>query len=190
MADNDVKPMTDADIDTPPATTEFAPAEPLKDAGVEFEVAGSGTQGSTTSQGGAGEGTATKATQAIKEGATKLQGQATDKLRAYAQDGQSRAGGALDQLAQLLNDAAHQVDNKLGAQYGDYARQAAGTVSGFSDTVKAKDVDELFEEARGFVRKSPGVAIGAAAALGFVVARLVQSGLDAERGRTASNDEV
>ena len=206
MADNDAKPMTDADIDTPPATTEFAPAAPLKDAGVEFDAdsagtqsstntqgsstQGSSTQGSTSTQGAGGEGTTAKATQAIKEGATKLQGQATDKLRAYAQDGQSRAGGALDQLAQLLNDAAHQVDNKLGAQYGDYARQAAGTVSGFSDTVKAKDVDELFDEARGFVRKSPGVAIGAAAALGFVVARLVQSGLDAERGRTASNDEV
>ena len=35
--------------------------------------------------------------------------------------------------------------------------------------------------ARGVVRKSPAIAIGAAAAVGFVVARLVQSSLDADK---------
>ena len=42
-------------------------------------------------------------------------------------------------------------------------------------------VDEIVEGVREFVRKSPAVAIGAAAALGFVVARLFTAGLD-QRG--------
>lgn len=180
MADTDAKPMTDADVETPPAGTAFEPAAPLKTTGVDFAPEG-GTIDNDHATGTA------RATQALRDGATKFGEQATDKLRAYAQDGQTRAGSALDNLVQMLRDAADQVDGKLGAQYGDYARQAAGTVSGFSDTVKNKDVDELFDDARAFVKKSPAVAIGAAAALGFVVARLVQSGLEADRTR---NDQA
>jgi len=117
--------------------------------------------------------------QAIKDGANKYTAQATDKVRTFAEDGKARASGALEQVAQLLTDAAGQVDEKLGSQYGGYARSAADSVSGFADQVKAKDIDELFDDARELVRKSPAIAVGAAAAIGFVVARLVQSGVDA-----------
>ena len=37
--------------------------------------------------------------------------------------------------------------------------------------------DALFADARELVKKSPAVAIGAAAALGFIVARLVKAGV-------------
>jgi ElaB/YqjD/DUF883 family membrane-anchored ribosome-binding protein len=123
--------------------------------------------------------------QALKDGATKLGKQATDKARTYAEDGKARAGGALDELAKMMGDAAGQVDEKVGAQYGDYARSAAGAISNFSDSIKNKDIDALIADARDFVRKSPAVAIGTAAALGFVVARLVKAGLDADRDTDA-----
>ena len=124
-------------------------------------------------------GKTTDAKQAIKDGASKYSAQAADKARTFAEDGKARASGALEQIAQLLTDAAGQVDEKLGSQYGGYARNAADSVSGFADQVKAKDIDELFDDARELVRKSPAIAVGAAAAVGFVVARLVQSGVDA-----------
>lgn len=117
--------------------------------------------------------------QALKDGASKYGAQATDRIRTLADTGKEKAGGALDQFSTLLTDAAGQVDEKLGAQYGDYARQAAGLVSDFSDSIKTKNVDDLLEDARGIVRQSPAVAIGVAAALGFVLARLAQSGIDA-----------
>lgn len=124
-------------------------------------------------------GKTTDAKQAIKDGASKYSAQAANKARTFAEDGKARASGALEQIAQLLTDAAGQVDEKLGSQYGGYARNAADSVSGFADQVKAKDIDELFDDARELVRKSPAIAVGAAAAIGFVVARLVQSGVDA-----------
>ena len=43
---------------------------------------------------------------------------------------------------------------------------------------RAKDVDAIADDARALVRKSPGMVIGAAAAVGFVVARLLSAGLD------------
>ncbi|EZP57210.1 hypothetical protein [Sphingomonas sp. RIT328] len=125
--------------------------------------------------------TTEQAKQTVKDYSSKYGAQATDRIRTFADTGKERAVGGLDQLSQLINDAAGQVDDKLGAQYGDYARTAAGTVSGFAEQLKAKDVEELLDEAREFVRKSPGVAVGVAAALGFALARLVQSGIDSNK---------
>lgn len=118
------------------------------------------------------------AKQQVEEGATKVQQQAVDKIHALAGDGKAKAGSALDQVAQMLNDAAVQVDEKLGQQYGQYARSAADTVTSLSGAIKDKDVEELLDDARAFVTKSPAVAIGVAAALGFVLARVVQSGIE------------
>ena len=157
--DDPAQPMTDADTSASPT---FTPAAPLKDQGVEFSA----------------DTKASPATAQVKQGAQKLTEQATDKARGFVDQGKERATGALDQLTQMLNDAAEQVDEKLGQQYGQYARQAADTVSGFADQVRAKDPDELIDDAREMVRKSPAVAVGAAAAVGFVLMRLLSSGLD------------
>lgn len=118
------------------------------------------------------------ARQQVKDGVTKVQHQAVDKIHALAGDGKAKAGSALDQVAQLLHDAAGQVDEKLGSQYGQYARSAADSVTSLSGAIKDKDVEELLDDARAFVTKSPAVAVGIAAALGFVLARVVQSGVE------------
>jgi len=120
----------------------------------------------------------TSASATLKESAAKLQKQATGKARTYIVDGKAKAGGALDEFSRLMQDAAGSVDDSLGAQYGDYARSAARAIGGFSDQIKAKDIDELLEDLRNFARKSPAVAVGTAAAIGFVLARLVKSGID------------
>lgn len=168
MQDNDAKPMSDNDVSS---SDDFTPAAPLKGATIDDE-------GGTLVGEDAAPPEKPAVKQLIRENVGSYGTQAADKARTFAEDGKAKAGDALDQLATLLNDAAAQVDEKLGAQYGGYARTAADSVTSFSDQVKAKDIDELVEDATALVRKSPGIAIGAAAALGFVVARLIQSGID------------
>lgn len=129
------------------------------------------------------KGTKRGATQAIRDEAGKIGGQAGDKLKTLASDGKARATDALDEFAKLLDRAAGDVDEKLGEQFGGYARQASGAVSRFSEQVRERDVDDIFDDIGAFVRKSPGVAIGTAAALGFVVARVLQASLDAGRDK-------
>lgn len=123
----------------------------------------------------------------VRAEASKLKGQATDKAREVATDGKEKATGALDEFARLIAEAASTVDERLGEQYGGYARSAADAVSGIAEQLRGKDVDELFEDARGFVKKSPAVAIGTAAAVGFVLARLVKAGL---ADKPATTDDV
>lgn len=180
------QPMTAAD--TTPASTGFEPAAPLKGATTEpghgggtvgagaAAEAGTGTGGTQTDDADKAEPIDLK--QTLKDKAGEFRGQATEKARSLAEDGKSRATGALGELSKMLTDAAGQVDDKIGAQYGQYARDAAERVQGVSSTIDEKSLDELLDMGRDLVRKSPAVAIGVAAALGFVVARLLTAGLD------------
>ena len=120
------------------------------------------------------------ASQLLKDSAAKIGKDAVDRAKTYAEDSKARAGGALDEIVKMINDAAGTVDEKLGEQYGQYARTAADKVADFSAGLKAKELDDLIEDARGFVQKSPAMAIGTAAAIGFVLVRLIQSGLAAD----------
>jgi len=98
-------------------------------------------------------------------------GKTAKSAAGYAKDS---TGTAMQSLAKLISETAGTVDAKLGPQYGDYARQAAQSVASAADTLDSKDVDQLMAEARDFVRKSPAVAIGAAAVVGFVLMRLAK----------------
>lgn len=100
--------------------------------------------------------------------------QAKATARDAATTAKSSTGEALAGLSKLIAETAETVDSKLGPQYGDYARKAAETVAGAAKTLDEKDIDQLADEARNFVRKSPAVAIGAAAVVGFVLMRLMR----------------
>lgn len=100
--------------------------------------------------------------------------------KSAATSAKDKTGSAMQSLSKLIADTAGTVDAKLGPQYGDYARQAAESVASAADTLDSKDVDQLMTEARDFVRKSPAVAIGAAAVVGFVLMRLAKGSSDSD----------
>lgn len=107
-----------------------------------------------------------------------LKEQAGKTAKSAAGAAKDKTGSAMQSLAKLISDTAGSVDAKLGPQYGDYARQAAESVASAANALDSKDVDELMTEARDFVRKSPAVAIGAAALVGFVLMRLAKGSDD------------
>lgn len=144
-------------------------------------VASSGNDDTGGTSAGTGGAQGIKAQ--LKDGASGLQAQAGDKIRAFAETGKGRATGALDDLTNMVNDAASQIDERLGAEYGEYARRAADAVSGFADTIRNKEVDELFEDGKALVRKSPGVALGVAAVVGFTLVRVIKAGLETAQQR-------
>ena len=140
-----------------------------------------GTQsGSPDTRGAIGTGGSTRerAVETLRSGTEKLSGQAAEKARGLVSQGLERGGEALANVSKLIGDTAAGLDERLGPQYGDYARKAATTIEDTANRFAAKDADELIEDTREFVRKSPGVALAGAAVLGFALVRLVKSGLD------------
>jgi len=111
----------------------------------------------------------------------QVKSQAGKIARDAAGSAKAKTGEAMEGLAKLISETADTVDTKLGPQYGDYARQAATSVAGAAKSLDEKDIDQLLGDAWDFVRKSPAVAIGAAAIAGYVLMRLAKgSGDDSE----------
>jgi ElaB/YqjD/DUF883 family membrane-anchored ribosome-binding protein len=113
----------------------------------------------------------------FREGRERIAGQAGEKARGLVTQGLERTSEALANVARMVGDTAPGIDERLGEDYGDYARRAAGTIENVANAIAEKDPDELIEDTRNFVRNSPGIALAGAAVVGFVVARLVKSGL-------------
>lgn len=107
----------------------------------------------------------------------QLSSQAGDKARGLVTQGLERTSEALANVARMVGDTAPGIEERLGTEYGDYARRAAGSIENVANTIAAKDPDELIDDTRNFVRNSPGIALAGAAVVGFVVARLLKTGL-------------
>lgn len=118
-----------------------------------------------------------KAKQRAGEEAGKLTSQATDKAKGFAADGKTKATGTLRDVQRAMDDAAGSVDERLGENYGEYARMASGFVGSMADKLDGKEIEDMIADAQAFVRKSPVVAIGIAAVAGFAIARLIKSGM-------------
>ncbi len=136
----------------------------------------------------------TAALDEAKAGAAALKDEATTRASAYktqakfksegwsedaktkagelAVDGKGKASDALAALSQTVADNAAEIDSRFGAKYGDYARSAARSLQESATKLDEKSVDELSNDAREMVRKSPGAAVGVAAVAGFFIARL------------------
>jgi ElaB/YqjD/DUF883 family membrane-anchored ribosome-binding protein len=113
----------------------------------------------------------------IRRSTENLSSQAGEKARGLVSQGLERSAEALGNVAKLVGDTAPGIEDRLGAEYGDYARRAASAIEDAANAIADKDPDELIEDTRKFVRNSPGIALAGAAVVGFVVARLLKTGL-------------
>ena len=113
----------------------------------------------------------------VRSGADKLTNQAGEKARGLVSQGLERSAEALANVSKLVGETAPGIEERLGAEYGDYARRAASAIESTANAIAEKDPDELIEDTRNFVRNSPGLALAGAAVIGFVLARLLKTGL-------------
>ena len=123
----------------------------------------------------------TKVVNQVKTSSNKIAGQAADKTRGLVGQGLERSSEALANVSKLVGDTAAGIDDRLGAEYGDYARRAASAIDNAANSLAAKSPDELIDDTRDFVKMSPGIALAGAAVVGFVLARLVKTGLDNDK---------
>ena len=142
---------------------------------------------SDSSDSSTGTGTGGGVREAIKDGTEKLKSTASDRAMGFVSQGIERSSAALSNVSGLIGDTAANLDERLGAQYGDYARQAAQSIERAAQSLAGKDPEELIDDARAIVRKSPGIALAGAAILGFALVRLVKSGLDSGSSSRKSN---
>ena len=140
---------------------------------VEDPQSGASTGGAAGDDGLAGR---------IRRSTETLSTQAGEKARGFVSQGLERSAEALGNVAKMVGDTAPGIEERLGTEYGDYARRAATAIEDTANAIAAKNPDELIEDTRNFVRNSPGIALAGAAVVGFVVARLLKTGLARDEG--------
>jgi hypothetical protein len=113
----------------------------------------------------------------LRSGGENLSSQAGERARGLVSQGLERSAETLSNVSRLVGDTAEGLDERLGPEFGEYARKAASAIESTANSIASKDPDELIEDTRNFVRNSPGVAIAGAAIVGFALARLLKSGL-------------
>ncbi len=97
---------------------------------------------------------------------------AKTKATELAHEGKTRATEAISSLGKVVGDNAATIDERFGVQYGDYARSASRSLQNTATKLEQKSVEQIGEDAREFVRKSPAAAVGLAALAGFLIARI------------------
>lgn len=128
-------------------------------------------------------GKVTQATGEWTEEARAKSTEARDKANAFADEarvkaaelaneGKVRTSQAIVGLSRMIDENAHLIDEKVGPKYGEYARTASKSMQDAATALEEKSFEELGGEAKEFVRKSPGMAVGLAVAAGFLVGRL------------------
>lgn len=124
----------------------------------------------------------------FRSGRERLATEAGDKARGLVSQGLERTAEALSNASKMVGDTAGGIEERLGPEYGDYARRAASAIENVANTIAEKDPDELLEDTRNFVRNSPGIALAGAAVVGFVLARLIKSGLAPDKDDEDEDD--
>lgn len=158
------------------------------DTGGTAVTSSGGSGGASSSGGGSGGGSSGggAGVQRLREQVTSqvqsLKDQATEKVRGFADDGKHRATTMLDDFTDVITDAANAIEERFGAEYSGYARRAAGAVSNLSGSLRDRDLEDLLDDTRSAIRRSPGIAIGIAAIAGFALVRVLKTGIEEASG--------
>jgi hypothetical protein len=149
----------------------------------QFDKSGGGSGSGGSSGGNRSSGIAGQ----VREQISTLKSQAGDRARSFADDGKTQATSFLQTVAQIVADAAGSVEERLGSQYAGMGHRASTSINSLASTLDERSVDDLIEDARAFAQRSPALAIGAAAVLGFAVARVVRSTVSEYNSETGNS---
>ncbi len=111
----------------------------------------------------------------LQGAASGLVDQATRTAEAQASTTMTKAGDALEQVAQAIRDAGNGLREQQ-PQIAGVADTAAQQVEGVSSYLREHDAREVVNSAQQWARQQPALVVGGGLALGLLVGRFLKSG--------------
>jgi hypothetical protein len=90
-------------------------------------------------------------------------------------------------VAQALRETGQHLHEQEQSGLAGYVEQAAERVEDFTNHLRGRDVPQLLTETEDVARRSPGLFLGAALALGFAGARFLMSSGQRARAQRTNN---
>ncbi|MBB4630520.1 hypothetical protein [Sphingosinicella soli] len=111
----------------------------------------------------------------IKAEAGKLKSEASTKARSAAEEGKTRAAETLGSVSHATREAADKLKGTQAEPLANIINSAADSVESFAQRMREKSVDDIIDDTREMVRRSPVLVIAAAAAAGFIISRFFKA---------------
>jgi hypothetical protein len=100
---------------------------------------------------------------------------AKEAARSTVAEQQHAAASGLGDLAEVLRNAARQLEGDKRASVGRLAESAADGLERVSATLRTKDLNSMLRDTESFARAQPVAFFGAAVAVGFLAVRFLKS---------------
>ena len=112
--------------------------------------------------------------QKAKDTASALAGQAGEHVKGVLNDQVNVGADLVGHVADSVRAAADTLEQN-SPQLASMARLAASGIDGFSDRLRDRTVEDLYQEASDFARRQPAAVFGMAALAGFFFFRVVKA---------------
>lgn len=137
----------------------------------------------------AGAGAAEKLAQQLRAQGGRLRDLGVTKMTELAETGKEQFASKLNDVAEVIESVVEPVEEAYGSSVGEYVRSASSKVRSISDDLQNKSVEDLVSASRSAIGNNAGLAIGTAALLGFVAARVAKGGLGEQPARHETTAE-
>jgi hypothetical protein len=111
--------------------------------------------------------------------------QAKQQVTSTLESQKDRAVDTLVSVAQALRQTGQHLHDQEQGGVAGYLDQAAERVETLTNHLRGRDVPQLLADTEDIARRSPGVFLGAAVALGFIGARFLMSSGQRARAQRA-----
>jgi len=149
------------------------------DLGAESQSFGARTEPSSASQEPSsqrGSGVA----QELRSDAQQIGSTAKDRIHSAVDSRKGDAAGQARSTANAIHRAAGELDEGTPAWLRSAFERGADQIQRFAQTLEQKDSRQLIGEVQSFARERPALFLGACAAAGFAVARVLKAGGEQE----------
>lgn len=110
----------------------------------------------------------------IRRQADEMSRQARERGASMLREQKGNAAEQVDCVARALHQTADNLRDEQ-PQTARYVERAAEGLERFSRTLRERDVDALYSDARNFARRQPALVIGGTIAAGFLLSRFLKS---------------
>ena len=133
-------------------------------------------------------GTAQDMKEAAKQQASATWNDAKQTARSKLSEQQQGAAAMLDDTAQALRKAGHEIGGERSDSAGRLTEWAANGLEQISSTLKSKDLDGMMRDMQSLARNQPVAFFSAAVAAGFLAARFFKSSSEPRREDRSIDD--
>ena len=123
------------------------------------------------------------AAEAAKADAARLLGEARSRVEDAADDYKEGAAQQIHRVADTVREVARGFSERDQSSIAGLADDVADGIERFSDSIRSKQVGDLFADVQSFARTQPVMFAAAAFATGFLVTRFLRSSSETLRER-------